>query len=99
MESKATKLLEWICRGSVLGENLFIVDIPENNEFESQEEFMIQYFGNSTPFEIPGGKYLYYYRSSEDWATDQKGNYIEMDAEIEIPTNDGFDSIYLYRIG
>ena len=92
---KLVTILEWICRESVSGEDLFTVDIPATDKYENQEEFMQRFFGGSTPSEIPAGKYLYFWRSAYDWIQDSHGNFIEPDAEIEVSGN---DDIFLYRI-
>lgn len=95
---KLITILEWITKYSVCGEDLFIVDIPANDEYENQEEFMQKYFGNSTPSEIPAGKYLYYWQSACDRICGEHGKVLEPDAEIEVTDSRQFDSIYLYRI-
>lgn len=92
---KIIKILEWITTFPVNGEDLFIVDVPDSDEFESQEEFMLKFFGGTTPHEIPSGKYLYYWRSDSglDCVETSKETVVP-DAEIE----SGVDYILLYKI-
>jgi len=86
---KATELLNWICRESISGEHLGIVDVPEEGygEWEQNEGWWNEYFGGCPPYPVPEGRYLYYY-------TSQVSDYITPDAEIEFAD----DSIYLHRI-
>ena len=93
---KAITILEWIIEESICGEQIGIVDVPEegDNEWQQNEEWWCTMFGNCPPSPMPSGKYLYYYESQIDYTIDHK----QPDAQIEIPTASGFDYINLYKI-
>ena len=99
---KAIEILDWICRESIEGEFLNIVEVPEEGEhsWEQNEEWWTNMFGACPPHPIIAGKYLYYYRSSfyGEYITDNHGNITLPDAEIELPTESDFDYIYLYKL-
>lgn len=98
---KAIDILEWICRESINGEDLNIVEVPEegDNEWEQNEEWWTNMFGMYPPHPVSEGKYLYYY---EDAAIgemrDLRDAYVAPDAIIEIPVENGFDYINLYKL-
>lgn len=99
---KAFDILKWICTFSIEGENLNIVEVPEEgeHEWEQNEEWWINQFGMYPPHPIAAGKYLCYYQSSgiEAGIPNSKGLWEDADAEIELPTESGFDYIYLYKV-
>ena len=97
---KATEILEWIVKESIEGEFLNFVDVPEegDNEWEQNEEWWNNMFGNCPPHAIAAGKYLYYYDSSYPYAIHYGMSCFNPDAQIEIPVDDGFDYIYLYKL-
>lgn len=41
---KAIEILEWICKESIEGEFLNIVDVPETSWWEQNEEWWMQMF-------------------------------------------------------
>lgn len=96
---KAIEILEWICRESIEGEFLNMIDVPEDgdNEWEQNEEWWNYMFGACPPHSIPAGRYLYYYYSSCGESICLNGKEFDADAEIELQTPDGFDCIYLYK--
>lgn len=92
---KAFEILEWICKESINGEDLNLVDVPDA---ETQtKEWWCDMMGGCPPHTIPSGTYLYLYASSiPDGIND-----VSPDAEIELCNNgtmNNFDYIYLYRI-
>lgn len=99
---KAIEILEWICAESINGEELNLVDVPEEGEesWEQNEEWWVNTFGMYPPEPIPAGKYLYFYQNRDScepityngktWAV------YEPDAEIELKPFEEY--IYLYRI-
>lgn len=98
---KAKEILKWICKESIEGEYLNIIDIPdENDEWNPQtEEWWTNQFGALPPAPVPAGEYLYYYRCDGgacDWITDEHGNNCQPDVEVEVVETG--DSIYLYRL-
>lgn len=99
---KAIDVLKWICDASIEGELLNIVDVPEegNEEWEQNKEWWYNTFGNCPPHAISSGRYLYYYQSSgiDAGIPNSRGQWEDTDAEIEIPTEGGFDYIYLYKL-
>ena len=98
---KAKQILEWIVSESVSGEDLGFVDVPdENDAFTPQnEEWWLNFCGGLPPKAIPAGHYLYYYREQYDEITDEHGNIMEPDAEVELSGNNGyFSPMYLYLI-
>ena len=95
-KKRLLKIINWFCYESIEGEHLQVVEIPNNDSDNSQERWIMDYFGGCIPSEIEGGKYLCYCRNDlGDWVHDGFG-YIEPDGEVEI--NGGDDYIYLYRI-
>ena len=93
---KAITILDWVIEESICGEQIGIVDVPEegDNEWQQNEEWWRTMFGNCPPSPMPSGKYLYYYESQISNII----NYEQQDAQIEIPTVSGFDYINLYKI-
>lgn len=89
---KSIDILDWICRESIDGEFLNMVEVPEEgeHEWEQNEDWWINQFGNYPPYPIAAGKYLYRYG---DTICHQAP-----DAEIELATMDGFEYIYLYQL-
>lgn len=97
---KAIEVLSWIVNESIEGEFLNIVDVPEegDNEWNQNEEWWVNQFGMYPPCPIEDGRYLYYYQSTVCDTIYFNGQYHVPDAQIELPTEDGFDYIYLYRL-
>ena len=97
---KATEILEWIVNEPVSGEFLNFVDVPEegNEEWEQNEEWWTGWCGNYPPHPITSGRYLYYYQSAICDTIYFDGKFNEPDAKIEVPCEDGFDYIYLYKV-
>jgi len=97
---KATEILEWIIRESIEGDFLNYVDVPEEgeNELQQNEEWWTMWCGNYPPHPIPSGRYLYYYQSAVCDTIYFNGQHHAPDAQIEIPDENGFDYIYLYKI-
>lgn len=92
----AFEILEWICQESISGEDLDLVDVPD---VETQtKEWWCDTMGGCPPHTIPSGSYLYYYQSAICDTIYFGGQYHQPDAQIEIPDENGFDYIYLYRI-
>ena len=95
---KAIEILEWICRESIEGELLNIVDVPEEGEssWEQNEFWWTQMFGACPPHPVSAGKYLYFYESNMSRCDvyDSRGSYYEPDAMIE----SGSDYIHLYKL-
>ena len=101
---KAIEILEWICRESINGEDLNIIEVPEEGEssWEQNEEWWNNYFGACPPHSVSAGKYLYYYESSLgiEWIVTRLGKQ-EPDATIEVGYNDAkecWDYIHLYKL-
>lgn len=89
----AKDVLEWICKSSINGEFLNLIDIPEKEE--QTEEWWIDTFGGLPAHVIPEGKYLYFYTSQIDYFD------FEPDAEIELcntGTMHDYDYINLIKI-
>lgn len=97
---KAVDVLSWICRKAISGATLGIVDVPEEGDGwgAQNEEWWYAMFGNYPPSPIEAGNYLYYYNSDHDEINDRNGNVMSPDAEIELPLENGFDTIYLYKL-
>lgn len=97
---KAIQILEWIIKESIEGEFLNFVDVPEEgeNEWQQNEEWWNAWCGGCPPYPIPSGRYLYYYQSAICDTIYFNGQYHKPDAQIEIPTDNGFDYIYLYKV-
>ena len=97
---KAADVLSWICREAVHGVMLGIIDVPEYEDgiYLQTEEWWREHFGACPPHSIEAGKYLHYYKSDYDEITDSNGNIISPDAEIELPMEYSFDTIYLYKL-
>jgi len=97
---KAIQILEWIIKESIEGEFLNFVDVPEEgeNEWQQNEEWWNAWCGSCPPRPIQSGRYLYYYQSAICDTIYFNGQYHEPDAQIEIPDENGFDYIYLYKI-
>lgn len=96
---KAIKILEWICNESIEGEHLNIVEVPEEGKesWQQNEDWWIAMFGMYPPSPVAPGRYLYYYTSAICDEIDT-GSYVPADASIELPTENGFDYIYLYLL-
>jgi len=96
---KAIHVLEWVVKESIDGEFLNLVDVPEEgeNEWQQNEEWWTVWCGGCPPCPIPSGRYLYYYQSAICDSIYFNGQYYEPDAQIEIPDENGFDYIYLYK--
>lgn len=97
---KAIDILEWIYRESIEGELLNIIEVPEEgeNEWEQNEEWWNNMFSAFPPHPIAAGRYLYYYQDAICDTIYFNGQYHAPDAQIELPTEDGFDYINLYRL-
>lgn len=98
---KTKDILEWVVGESINGEFLNFVNVPEEgeNEWEQNEEWWNNMFGACPPHSIPAGRYLYYYDSSYPYAIHYEGkSCFNPDVQIEIPVDDGFDYIYLYKV-
>lgn len=97
---KAIEILEWIVKDSINGEFLNLVDVPEegNEEWEQNEEWWNNWCGSCPPSPIPSGRYLYYYQSAICDTIYFNGQFHEPDAQIELPCEDGYDYIYLYKV-
>lgn len=97
---KATEILEWIVKESINGEFLNLVDVPEEGkeEWQQNEKWWNTWCGSCPPSPIPSGRYLYYYQSAICDTMWFNGQYHEPDAQIELPCEDGFDYIYLYKV-
>lgn len=93
---KVITILEWVIEESICGEQIGIVDVPEEGDgvCDQNEEWWCAMFGNYPPSPIPSGKYLYYYESQIDTIID----HTQPDTQIEIPTAIVFDYINLYKI-
>lgn len=86
---------------SINGESLFLIDVPEEgeNEWEQNEGWWKNMFGNEPGSPLSKGTYLYFYDCDvEHTIKDSKGAYVAPDALIEVPHDNGFDYIYLYRL-
>lgn len=95
---KAIDILEWIVKESINGEFINFVDVPEEGDYEWQqnEEWWVNMFGACPPCPQDVGKYLYYYASC-DLPEPQD----EPDFQIEVPNSDnlyGYDYINFYKI-
>lgn len=97
---KATEILEWIVKESINGEFLNFVDVPEegNEEWEQNEEWWNTWCGSCPQRPIQNGRYLYYYQSAICDTIYSNGKFNEPDAQIELPCEDGYDYIYLYKV-
>lgn len=98
---KAIDILDWIVRKSIEGELLNIIVVPNEGEhsWEQNEEWWTQWCGACPPHPVEQGGYLYYYESQiDEYITDANGNIKEPDVTIELPTDSGFDYIYLYKL-
>lgn len=98
---KAIEFLNWIVGHSIEGKLLNIVVVPNEGEYswEQNEEWWTQMFGNYPPCQVEEGGYLYYYKSQiDEYITDANGNIKEPEVTIELPTDSGFDYIYLYKL-
>ena len=95
---KAIDLLNWIVRDSINGEFLGTIEVP--CEEEQTEEWWIDTFGGVPPHSISEGKYLYFYESQLPSAEvhDMRNAYVAPDTTIELPTDSGFEYIFLYMI-
>ena len=97
----ALDVLEWICRESINGESLFLIDVPEEgeNEWEQNDEWWMNMLGGVPAYPMSEGKYMYYFDSDNIGSmVDGRGAYTAPDALIEVPHDNGFDYIYLYRL-
>ena len=92
---KATEILEWIVKESISGEFLNFVDVPEEgeNEWQQNEEWWNTWCGSCPPHPIPSGRYMYYYPSAISY-----GQLEDPDATIEIPCDNGWEFIHLYKV-
>lgn len=92
---KAIHILKWICRESINGEDLNLVEVPDAGK--QTEGWWYDTMGGCPPHKILSGTYLYLYASSiPDGIND-----ILPDAEIELcnaGTMFDYDYIYLYKI-
>lgn len=98
---KAIEILKWICRESINGELLNTVDVPEegDSEWEQNEGWWKNMFGNEPGSPLSKGTYLYFYDCDvEHTIKDSKGAYVAPDALIEISKDDNFEYIYLYKV-
>ena len=97
---KAINILTWIVKESIEGEFISFVDVPEEgeNEWEQNEGWWNTWCGSCPAHPIQSGHYLYYYQSAICDTIYFNGQYHEPDAQIEIPTDNGFDYIYLYKV-
>lgn len=98
---KSIEVLEWICRESINGESLNIVEVHEEGEesWEQNEEWWTNMFGACPPCPLSEWRYLYYYEDATiGEMRDARGAYVSPDAMIELPTDNGFDYIYLYKL-
>lgn len=96
---KANDILSWIIRESIDGENLFMLEVPEEGdaEWEQNEEWWVSTIGSAPPAPLAAGRYLFYYSSQicNDVGIESYAN-VSPDAEIEAEPYT--DSIYFYLI-
>lgn len=92
---KAIEILDWICRESIEGEFLNIIEVPEEgeNEWEQNEDWWINQMGMYPPYPIEKGRYLYYYTSAISDEIDN-GCYVQPNATIELSN----EYILLYKV-
>lgn len=97
---KAKDILEWVVMENIEGEYLHFLDVPEagDNGWEQNKEWWIDNMDGCPPSPIESGCYLLYYQSLICDTIFCGGAYHVPDAQIEIPTNSGFDYIYLYKV-
>lgn len=91
---KAREILDWIIKYSLNGEDLNSVEISAGNEFESQPDFILRFFGCSPDKVIQPGEYLYVYSDvlPEDFYVSE----FLKDADLVLDCEDC--KIYLIRI-
>ena len=96
---KALDILEWICKESINGEFLDLIEVP--NEEQQTEEWWYDTFGACPPAPIEAGTYLFYYNSQIGDGVITNEGCFSPDAEIEL-CNTGtmydYDYISLYKI-
>ena len=97
-------ILNWICRESINGEFLNMIDVPKEGEYEweQNEAWWLNNFGTLPPEAIPEGRYIYYYTSQiPDEVEDIFGMTFYPDCVMEL-CNSGtacdYDYIYMYKL-
>ena len=93
---KALQILDCILYQGLSGEDLNIIDVPEeNDEFTPQdEEWWMMTLGGYPPSPVEAGKYLCLYpNDARDWLQTSNENYLP-DTEVEV----GDSIVYLYKI-
>ena len=95
---KAIDLLEWVVSESISGEDLLILNIPQ----DADDEWFVNALGNKPDKKLTEGKYLLYYESSLgiEWIVTRFGKQ-EPDATIDAGYTDAkecWDYIHLYKL-
>lgn len=92
---KAREILDWIIKYSLNGEDLNSVEISAGDEFESQSDFILHFFGCSPDKVIQPGEYLYVY--SDILPVDFYVLNLLDGADLVLKSSEGY-KIYLFRI-
>ena len=90
---KAKELLNWIVKNQIdTTESADIIEIPDDDEFQSQKEFLEVFFGDErVNRHIPAGEYFYI------WSDENRAEkLLEIADKSEMILLDG--EIYLFRI-
>ena len=99
---KASYLLECLIASNINCAHVGVINVPEEGEkeWEQNEGWWQEHFGNYPPCPISDGKYMYFCESDMEQCDlyDERGAYYAPDTTIEIPVEHGFDYIYLFKI-
>lgn len=92
---KASEILNWIIEYNLNGENLNQIEISDDDEFQSQSDFIETFFGCVPDKKIPNGNYLYVWSDTlpEDFYVH---NLVE-NADLVLDSHEDY-KIYLFRI-
>lgn len=100
---KAMTFLLWICRENVSGEELLIVDVPEegNEEWEQNAGWWQHQFGAVPDKMVPAGKYItiyegQYFNNKDSFVYDD--DYKKIEPDVTLTFSDDGKKLWLYRL-
>ena len=91
---KAKEFVKWFISNQIENTELDYIEVPEGDDFQSQEEFLKVFFGTENiKRHIPAGDYVYIW-----WTANNSDALLSVLDNVEIVLHNGEDSIYLFRI-
>lgn len=91
---KAKDFLKWFIQNEIENTDSDYINIPDDEETETQKEFLEVFFGaTDIKKKIPGGEYVYIW-----WNENNSDAILKILDSVEMIVHNGEDPIYLFRI-